>query len=185
MISDGNLIDEEEIRKLKDLAIPVGIILPLENESKIIAEIIKSNKLDYFIELSDDTDNVDFELEEDLGLDKLTNNIKSIISSFNSPKIFFINELESDFSASISNFIIEKFQKRERKVITTNSFFILKGEDESDLNSLLSFHLNKLKPGTSKVFRISLNDLFEIQKSLAKFIKKGNKIALPSLLVNF
>jgi hypothetical protein len=185
LIISEDLISEEEIKKIKDLAIPVGIILPLENKSKIIAEIIKTNKLDYFIELSDDADNVDFELDEDLGLDKLTSNIKSIISSFNSPKIFFVNELESGFSASIENFIVEKFQKRERKVITSNSFFRLKGEDDSDLQSLLGFHLNKLKPRTSKVFIININDLFEIQNLLGKFIKKGNKIELPSKLLNY
>lgn len=185
LISNDDLISEDEIKKIKDLALPVGIILPLENKSKIIAEIIKTNKLDYFIELSDNSDNVDFELDEDLGLDKLTSNIKSIISSFNSPKIFFVNEIESGFSASIENFIVEKFQKRERKVVTSNSFFNLKGEDELDLRSLLGFHLNKLKPRTSKVFIINMNDLFEIQNILQKFIKKGNKIELPSKLLNY
>ncbi|MCW8848791.1 MAG: hypothetical protein OQJ81_02335, partial [Melioribacteraceae bacterium] len=185
LINSDDVIQEEEIKKLKEFAIPVGIILPLENKSKDIAELIKLNKLDYFIELSDNADNVDFELDEDLGLDKLTSNIKSIISSFNSPKVFFINELESGFSASIANFIVEKFEKRERKVITSNSFFNLKGEDNSDLHSLVGFHLNKMKPKTSKIFRISINDLFEIQNTLSKFIKKGNRIDLPSHLFNF
>lgn len=185
LINDGRLIEEEEILKIKNLAIPVGIILPLENKSKANAELIKSNRLDYFIELSDNADDVDFELDEDLGLEKLNNNIKVIISSFNSPKVFFINELESGFNASIANFIFEKFEKRGRKVVTSNSFLSLKGEDNSDLQSLLGFHLNKMKPRTSKIFRINIDDLFEIQNILSKFIKKGNKIELPSHLLNF
>lgn len=185
LIGSTDGIEEEELKRVNDLAIPLGIILPLENKSKITAELIKSYKLDYFINLSDNADNIDFELDEDLGLDKLTSNIKSIISSFNSPKVFFINEAESGFNAATTNFIVEKFEKRGRKVITSNSFFNLKGENNSDLQSLLGFHLNKMKPKTSKIFRINLDDLFEIENNLMHFIKKGNKIALPSQLFTF
>ena len=185
LISNIDDIEEEELKSVKDLAIPVGIILPLENKSKLTAELIKSYRFDYYIELSDNADIIDFELDEDLALDKLTSNIKSIISSFNSPKVFFINEVESEFSVSITNFIVEKFEKRGRKVITSNSFLNLKGENNSDLQSLLSFHLNKMKPETTKIFRISLNDFFEIQNNLTMFLKKGNKIMLPSKLFTF
>lgn len=180
LITDFENADEGEIKKLFNFALPVGIVLPLENNSQVTAELIIKNKLDYFIELSDDADIIDFELEEDLGLEQLNANITKVISSFNSPKYFFINELESGFNATTASFITEKFEKRGRKILTSNNYFLLKGEDEHDLQSLFQFQVNKLKPGTTKVFRISLEDLYNIQNVILKYLKRGNKIVHPS-----
>ncbi len=185
LITNFENSDESEIKKLFNLALPVGIILPLEDNSQVIAELIIKNKLDYFVELSDDGDIIDFELEEDLGLEQLNKNITKIISSFNSPKHFFINELESGFNATIASFITEKFEKRGRKILTSNNYFLLKGEDTQDLQSLFQFQVNKLKPGTTKIFRISLEDLYNIQNGIKNYIKKGNKIVHPSRLFNY
>ena len=185
LVRDVENASEKEIKQLFDLALPIGIVLPLENNSISIAELIKKNKLDYFIELNNDADDINFEMEEDLGLEQLNVNITKIISSFNSPKVFFINELESGFNASIASFISDKFEKRGRQILTSNNYLLLKGEDNRDLQSLIQFHLNKLKPGTTKIFRISLQDLSNIQNELKKYIKKGNKIVHPSRIFNY
>lgn len=185
LITDFENADESEIKNLFNLALPFGIILPLEDNSQVIAEIILKNKLDYFIELSDDADIIDFELEEDLGLEQLSKNITKVISSFNSPKYFFINDLESGFNSTIASFITEKFEKRGRKILTSSNYFLLKGEDSYDLQSLFQFQVNKLKPGTSKIFRISLEDLYKIQNGIQKYLKRGNKIVHPSRIFNY
>lgn len=180
LLESKDQLSENQIRKIIELNLPVGIILPLNHESLDVAELIKSVGLEYFIELSENTNYVDFELNEELGLDKLSNSIKSIISSFNSPRVFFINELESGFNANIVEFISEKFEDRGRKILTSNNFSRLSGEDNNDLKSLLEFHLNKMKPNQNKIFRINYENWFKIQNELTIHLKKGNKIISPT-----
>lgn len=183
LITEFENVDETKSKFLFDLAIPVGVILPLEEESAIIAEEIKSRNFNYFIQLNDDSDYQDFELTEDSGLEKLSRNVTNIISSFNSPRVFFVNELGSEFNASTINFISEKFQKRGRRLLTSNNFILLKGEDVNDLKSLIQFHLNRITSDNARVFRISIDDWFLIQEQLKFFVKKGNRIVLPNKLL--
>jgi len=180
LLTDFDEIDESEMQTLFDLAIPLGIVLPLETESQSTAQKIKSHNIEYFIELDNDSDFLDFQLDQDLSLEKVIKNINNIISSFNSPRVFFINETKSGFNPSINGFISEGFRKKERKILSLLKFIKLKGENKSDLNSLLKFHLNKMNYGDSKLFRISIKDWFSIDDELNNFIRKGNKIVFPT-----
>lgn len=183
LIIDFEEIAEPQLQKLFILPQPFGAVLPLEIDSPSLAEKIKSSGYNYFIELDDDSDNIDFELEEDIQLNKLNSNIKKIISSFNSPRIFFINKTKSGFSLSLTNYIKEEFGKRNRNILTINNYILLKGENSNDLKSLLNFHLNKLKMGDKKIFRINYGDWLIIQNELNVYVKKGNKIVYPTKLL--
>jgi hypothetical protein len=180
LITGFDEASDSELQTLFDIATPVGIILPLNEESQQTAELIKSKSYQYMIELNNDANFVDFNLDEDLELEKLNKNIKNIISSFNSPHVFFINKMESGFNASITNFISDEFQKRARKILTLNNYIYLKGENLSDLKSLINFHLNKMNYNNSKIFRISVEDWLSVQEELIGYTKKGNLIVSPT-----
>jgi len=183
LIIDLDDINDPDYGTLLKIAIPFGVLLPLESNSQEIAEEVKSNNINYFVNLTTDSDNIDFELANDFELTKLSKNIKNIISSFNSPRIFFIDDKQSGFDRSLKTFIKDEFMKRSRKLITLNNYVTLKGENEEDLISLVNFHLNNIKPNYPKVFRISTSDFIFIQEELFDFIKKGNEIVSPSRLI--
>jgi hypothetical protein len=183
LITDLEDTESSDFSTLKKLAIPFGCILPLELKSTEIAEILKSNGIDYFVNLYSDSENTNFELDKDFDLEKLSQNIRNIISSFNSPKIFLIDLNESGFDHNLKNFIIDEFNKRNRKIIPLNNYVLLKGENEKDLISLMNFHLNNVKAGESKVFKISVSDFFKMQDEITRYIKRGNKVITPSKLI--
>ena len=183
LITDLNEVESDEFNTLLQLAVPFGVLLPLELKSTETAELIKSNKIDYFVNLYSDSDNTEFELDKDYKLEKLSKNIKNIISSFNSPRIFFMDIKQSGFDSSLQSFIIDEFNKRNRKIIPLNNYVLLKGENKADLISLINFHFNNVKLAESKVFKISVSDFFKIQDQVASYIKKGNKIVSPNKLL--
>jgi len=183
IITDLDDLDENELNTLLKNSFRFGALLPLRSSSIKIAEKILSYKRNYFINLDDDADNINFELNEDLNVKQLKHNIKSIVSSFNTPLVYFISKKRTGFSNGFISFLQEEFKKRNRKVLRLKSYIKLKGENKEDLNSLLEFHLNKLQPGKSKLFIISINDWWDIQKTLTSYTKKGNKIVLPASLL--
>ena len=183
IITNVEDLNENELNTLLKNSYKFGALLPLRSSSIKIAEKILANKKNYFINLDDDADNLSFELDEDLKINELKRNIKSIISSFNTPKTYFINKKKTGFSNSFISFLSGEFKKRNRKILRLKSFIHLKGEDEKDLNSLLEFHLNKLQTGKSKIFIINISDWWNIQTTLNYYIKKGNKIVLPVKLL--
>jgi hypothetical protein len=175
-------IEDSEFNILYNIAFPFGVLLPLETNSRETAEIIKSNNINYFIELIHNSESVDFELDPMFSLEKLSKNIRNIISSFNSPDIFFIDDKKSKFDINAKNYIKEEFMKKNRRVISLNKYALLKGENKADLLSLMSFYLNNIKMGDSGVFRISANDFLMVQEEINKYVKKGNKILNPNKL---
>ena len=183
LITDLDDTESSDFSTLKKLAIPFGCILPLELKSTEIAELLKSSGIDYFINLYSDSDNTDFELDKDFDLEKLSHNIKNIISSFNSPKIFFMDLKKSGFDNNLKSFIIGEFNERSRNIIPINNYVLLKGENEKDLISLINFHLNNVKAGESKVFKVTVSDFFKIQDEITRYIKRGNKVITPSKLL--
>ncbi|MFZ1290536.1 MAG: hypothetical protein WAR79_10620 [Melioribacteraceae bacterium] len=176
-------LDENELNDLIKNPNHFGIILPLELNSTSIAKVLKEEKKEYFIQLDDDSDEIDFELSDDFKLDELRSNSRKIISSFNSPRIFFVDETNCGLAKSIQNFIAEKFKERGRRILLSNKLTFLKGESSNDINSLLKFHVTNLKPGESKVFRINVEDWLLIQDELSNIQKKGNKIVNPTMLL--
>ncbi len=182
ILTDVESLGNDELKILLAIPIKFGVLLPLRTSSINIAEKILAAKRNYFINLDDDGDKVSFELDEDLGINELKRNIKSIVSSFNTPRKYFISKKRTGFSNSFINFLSDEFRKRNREILKLDLFLKLKGEDARDLNSLLNFHLNKLPTGKSKLFFISVNDWENIQPVLNSYIKKGNKIVLPTKL---
>ena len=183
IINDVEELNENELNNLLTNSFKFGALLPLRSTSIVIAEKILASKKNYFINLDDDADKLNFELDEDLNVKQLKRNIKSIVSSFNTPRFYFISKKKTGFSNSFISFLTEEFSKQNRTVLRLNSFIKLQGENKQDLNSLLDFHLNKLKAGTSKLFIISIDDWWTIQTTLNYYLKKGNKIVLPAKLL--
>lgn len=175
--------DSKSRQLIFKIQFPVGIILPLSNRSRDLAETIKNSRRDYFIEINDNSNDLDIELTEETGIDNFDSGIRKVISLFNSPKYFFINAEESDYTKNTMDFIKEKFKARGREIISVNSLKELKGEDEADLHSLVDFHLDGLKPGDAKVFLIGLDNWFAIQPEIIRYIKRGNRITSPSNLL--
>ncbi len=175
-------LSEDEINNLLKNPFHFGIVLPLESNSEKIAQIILDSKKEYFIQLSDNTDDENFELNSDLKVDEIKKNVNNIISSFNSPKYFFMDANISGISKSIQEIIKRGFEDRGRKVLNSNEFISLHGENQKDLKSLLKFYLNKLKPNQTEIYRINVENWLAIQSELSEFLKKGNKIIFPPKL---
>ncbi|PID61822.1 MAG: hypothetical protein CR986_02425 [Ignavibacteriae bacterium] len=180
IIYNYNDLSLNERSVLFKFAHPFGIVLPLEKGSIENATEIKSNKKEYFIDITDNSDFMDFELSNNSDIKKLTKNSNQIISFFNSPKYFFINSKTSGFNKLIKNYIIKKFAERGRIILLSENFTYLKGENIEDLKSLLEFHLKNINPNDSKCFFIDAQDWFEVQNIITKFLKKGNKIISPN-----
>jgi len=180
LVTNGEDLNIDKLDNLLAYPFNFGVVLPLEVDSQIKAAQIKEHKKEYFIELSDDSGDINFELNEDISIDQLVFHLKEILSMFNSPRVFFTNKITSGFTKSAENYIKENFKKRGRKILGINSYIKLKGESREDLISLLNFHLNKLKTGNRKVFRIEAEDFISIEEELNNFTKKGNKIVLPT-----
>jgi hypothetical protein len=183
LIYKAEKLDSVELSDFLKNPIHFGVILPLETNSPNLAQKIISAKKEYFIELDNNSDDNDFYLDEDLKVDEIKSNANKIIASFNSPKIFFIDENNSGIKRSIQNIIKETFENRGRKINYVDEFTFLKGENINDLKSLLKFHLNRLKPNETKIFRINIEDWIAIQENLNSFLKKGNKIIFPLQLL--
>ncbi len=176
-------LNETEFSKLLKTPIKFGVLLPLRIESIPIAEKILKSKRAYYIYLDDDADKPKFELDEDLNVNTLNKNIRSIVSSFNTPKYFFVSKRGTGYSNSFINYLKEEFKKKNRKVLNLKLFINLKGENNADLNSLLNFHLNKVAPGKSKMFFIDVDDWETIQQNINSYLKKGNRVILPYRLL--
>ncbi|MCB9206979.1 MAG: hypothetical protein H6611_06685 [Ignavibacteriales bacterium] len=183
ILNEFEEINDIEKSTLFNLAIPYGIVLPLENESQSIAETIKNNKREYFILIDDNSSDVDFELDNDLSLDEIAQHSKNIISSFNSPKYFFVNNSESGLNSSTRNYINEQFNKRGRELINVEEYLLLKGENDLDLISLFDFHLRNLNFGESRIFLISTADWLIIQDEVNKYLRQGNKVVYPTHII--
>jgi hypothetical protein len=179
-----NESSEKEIDDIFKVLLPFGVLLPLESNSQIIAENVKNNKKEYFLELNDDCDDSGLELNDDLELEELTKNCNKIISNFNSPKYFFITKKESGFNFSTIDFISDKFENKGRKILKLENYTKLQSESISDLKSLYNFHLVNLKAGGDKIFLITVTDWLLIQNEISNYIKKGNKVVFPSQLLN-
>jgi hypothetical protein len=178
-LEDAN---SEEIERISLLAYPFGALLPLSEKSQEQAEIIKNKNYEYFIEILKEADKVEFELNDELNLEIITKNVRNIISSFNSPKIFFIDGSKKEFNSSTSSFLTEQFGKRDRTLMDIGSTNILKGENLEDLKSLFNFHLNNIDIGDWKIFLIDYRDWIAINEEINEYAKKGNKIVNPSKL---
>jgi len=172
-------LSEDELNSLLKNPLHFGVVLPLESNSENIAQTILDSKKEYFIELSDDSDNENFELNGDLKIDEIKRNVNKIVSSFNSPKYFLIEHNKSGITKSIEEIVRKGFEDRGRKVLNSSKFINLQGENPKDLKSLFQFYLNKLKPNQSEIYKINVNDWFVIQNELGDFLKKGNKIIFP------
>ena len=183
LLKNMELASEPEIDKFRYLTYPFGSILPLEEDSQEKAEYLKQITGNYFVEISEETDKVEFELDQDLGLDELTRNIRNIISSFNSPKVFFIDGSKNEFKPEIVNFLNDEFAKRGRKLVNLENYSTLKGESEEDLRSLFKFHVNNIEYGSSKIFIISYVDWLNIFDEIKNYTKLGNKIVSPVKLL--
>lgn len=183
IIKNLDKLSKTEFDKLLNTPIKFAALLPLQIKSVDIAEKILKSKRTYFIFLDDDSDNIKFELDEDINVNTLKKNVASIVSSFNSPRHFFISNKGTGFSNSFVNYLKEEFKRKGRKVLNLNSFVNLKGENEKDLNSLLGFHLNNIKPSESKTFFIGIEDWDSIQHNINTYLKKGNKLKPPSQIL--
>jgi len=183
VIKSIDKLSETEFETLLKTPIKFSALLPLQIESVEIAEKILKSKRTYYIFLDDDSDNVKFELDEDINVNSLKKNVGSIVSSFNSPQHFFISSKGTGFSNSFINFLKNEFKRKERIILNLNSFVNLKGENKKDLISLLNFHLNNIKSAESKTFFIEIDDWESIQSSINEYLKKGNKLKLPSQLL--
>ena len=106
-------------------------------------------------------------------------NIRNIISSFNSPKTFFLNENDK-FILQTENFLREQFAKKDRNLVDIDSYVKIHGENAEDLNSLFNFHIKQINKGDHKLFRMDYADWLLINRSLRLFQKKGNRIVPPS-----
>jgi len=180
LLTDFDDLDENEINDLFNLAIPFGVVLPLEIGSVKFAENIKGKGLEYFILIDDASDHIEFELNEEFDLNRLSRNIKSIISTFNSPEIFFVDGSNFKFSNNILSFISSEFQKKGRRISELNEIVEIKGDNKADLISLLHFHQSNLRSGDRKLYKLKAMDWLNIQDEINDFTKKGNKIIRPT-----
>ena len=176
-------LNEAEFNELTENPIHFGAVLPLEVNSTIVAENLIKAKKEYFIELDDDSDNLNFDLSDDIETPEIKSNIKRIISSFNSPRIFFIDENNTGINKSIQKIIDEKLTERNRSLVFFNRLTFLKGENSEDLKSIFRFHLSNMKNGQAKTFRINVDDWFLIQDELTQIMKRGDRIVNPSTLL--
>ena len=179
LLSNIESASESDLEFLFKQGIPFGVILPLDEESQILAERIKQNKIDYFIVLKEDSDKIDFELDQEFSLEKLSQNVKNIISSFNSPRTFFFDQRD-DFNLQIENFLVEQFSERERDLVPIDNYVNIHGENSEDLISLFQFHIRQINKGERKLFRMNYKDWFQIHESLQSYLKQGNKIISTS-----
>jgi hypothetical protein len=172
-----------EIQTIDYITYPFGSILPLEEESRNTAEYMIRKNYEYFIELFSESDKVEFELGQDLELEKLNRNVGNIISSFNSPRIFFIDSGKKEFNPEIEDFLVEQLAKRDRTLLDLKNFKVLKGENLEDLKSLFEFHISNINPGDSVVFIVSYYDWLKLFDDIKSFTKLGNKVVSPSKLL--
>lgn len=180
LLTDIEKFDEIGLQNFFNIPVKFGVLLPLRSTSIKKAEQILINKLEYFIIIDDDADNVDFELDEDFSISQISRNIKKIITSFNTPKIFFLPAKEEIFSKNFQDFLIGEFQKQKRRLISLDKIPNLKGENPTDLKSLIKFYFNNLRFNENKIFIINADDWLNIQDEINNYLKKGNKIVNPS-----
>lgn len=183
ILTDFEDLSENDKKSLFKIAMPFGLVLPLDLESQGLAENIKKNGFEYFILLEDDSDYIDFELNDELDLNRLSKNIRSIISTFNSPRIFFIDQTKLNLSKSVVDFIYSEFEKKGRTVKMLSNYTDVKGENKGDLISLFQFHQNNLRSGEKKIYKLSVEDWLSLQTNVTDFLKLGNKIIEPSKLL--
>ena len=171
---------ENDLNLLIKLPYKFGCILPLEEDSQIIAEQLKKEGIEYFIQLKSDSDHLDFELEEDIGLEKITSNVKSIVSYFNSPKYFLTDSKNSNLNLNVKSFVKDILQKKGRKLVSVDNITLLKGKNREDLKSILEFHLRNTSYDKKNIFRISISDWLILQDEINSYIRSGNTIYSPS-----
>jgi hypothetical protein len=130
----------------------------------------------YALLLNDELSGSAYALEEDYSKQKLINRIHSIIISFGRDKTYLIDKSSNIYNSKIYSLLRDEFNKRGINIIPLQKYSILKGETTHELVSLFDFYSTSLKGKEGKTFVVNLKNFLDLQTSIAKQVKMGDKV---------
>ncbi len=176
-------LKEEEANSILHHEYPLSIMISPSLKNLEFSELILSQGKEFVVLIGDEIIDDKFNLTDNHDKVTLGKSIGSIISSFKEAE-FFILDYNSQLSKSAAfNFIKSEFERNQVKLFPLADLTELKAESAEEIISMFDFYLENLKPGDNKFYLLSAELLPAIQKRLQAFVKKGNKILYPSVLI--
>lgn len=182
VLTDIDLLDEAEIDTLRDIGYPYAAALVPTEESKLMLDSLASPGNEFFVLLNDDLDD-NYELAGDMKKPKLRRQVDVITDDFGRAKIYLFDPGSRLFASLANNYITGLIREEANRVITLSSLTDLRNNELADLVSLLDFYTDSGLGKEGRVFFISADDFLRITGFLNRYIKKGNKLLFPSVVL--
>lgn len=174
-------LDEEIMNRIirNNFPFSISFVPSFANET----EIQKLAGLDkgYVILLNDDIQDNLFKLTTSSSSKRLKNAVESIINSFGSNRIYFIDDKSDIFRSTSINFIKDEFRKKGITLYPFSTLVNLSEKDQNEIASLIKFYCSSSPADTTINIRMNIDDFLALESEIGVYKKKGHEVRLINL----
>ena len=177
-VNIDDITDKAVVKTLLSSQFPLCFTAVPSVKFKQLLPKIKERGKAFAILLSDNMEDKKYLLDVDFDKSKLSRNIKAISKDFSDALVFIVDDNAEITKSMLYNYIVSRFRKYNKKIVTLSNFILLNSENKADVKSRFNFYT--AGTDTLKVNKIFLN--FSNYKMLLPKIKSavqmGTKLVL-------
>lgn len=161
----------------------LGFELLPTKEAKDKKEIIKKNRKESGVIISDEISDIDFKVHSKYSKNRLLMSVKLLIGAFPENNFFLIDKDAEIYNSIAFAYLESEFNKRNYKIIPTYKFDYLDGESSEVVLHKFKTMTRKTLEGDNVILSISYDNFMVIQAALKELKKKGVHIVQPSKII--
>ena len=161
----------------------LGFELLPTKESKDKKDIIKRNRKESGVIISDEISDIDFKVHSKYSKNRLLMSVKLLIGAFPENNFFLIDKDAEIYNSIAFAYLESEFNKRNYKIIPTYKFDYLDGESAEVITHKFKSMTSKTLEGGNVILSISYENFMIIQDALKGLKKKGVHIVPPSKII--
>ncbi|HOJ17104.1 MAG TPA: hypothetical protein PLT92_00910 [Ignavibacteriaceae bacterium] len=182
-INDFAELNKEETQYLLTYPEALGFLILPTKEARDLKEIIRANRKDAGIIISDEVSDIDYKVHSKYSKRRLLMSVKLLIGAFTEYSFFLIDKDAEIYNSTAFAFLESEFNKRNYKIIPTYKFDFIDGESSEVILHKFRSMTRKTIKGERAIISVSNENFITIQDELKKLKKKGVHIVLPSKLI--
>ncbi|MHC1739134.1 MAG: hypothetical protein AB9882_14095 [Ignavibacteriaceae bacterium] len=182
-INNINEIDKTEFDYLLTYPENLGFELLPTKESKDKKEVIKRNRKESGVVISDEISDIDFKVHSKYSKNRLLMSVKLLIGAFPENNYFLIDKDAEIYNSIAFAYMESEFNKRNYKIIPTYKFDYLDGESAELVLHKFKTMTTKTLEGDNVILSISYDNFMVIQDAIRGLKKKGVHIVPPSKII--
>lgn len=175
--------DKNEIHKFLRSPESFAAVLTPSKASVQFASQLTANRKEYVVELTDNINELNFQLRKNFSHYRLRNAIRAIIGNFSKAAFFIIDNRSEIYNSSAGRFIMNEFTKRRISLIPTGSIFQINTGNDKEIISRFDTIMHRTKKGDYKLIMIPAVKFMLLQPGIVKLRKKGYKFINPSIVI--